>query len=74
MTRCLTDEQIDRLAASHGAAGAAHVGACDACRRRLEIARQNAMLLEDLAELDRSRERIRRLLDGGAAPSAAPSA
>ncbi|MFN0135622.1 MAG: hypothetical protein ACKVS9_05820 [Phycisphaerae bacterium] len=75
MTRCLSDEQIERLAGAAPVVGG-HIAKCESCRRRVEQARENARLLAEIAELDRSRAGIERLLerDTCGAPSTAPSA
>lgn len=59
---CLTDEQIDGLTAAPDGTIPEHVGRCDLCRARLAAARENFALLDDIRELDRTRQEIAPLL------------
>ena len=66
--RCLTDEQIERLAAKPDdpalAGSRVHAADCPACKLRLEQARADAGLVGDIRELRQCREHIKPLADG----------
>lgn len=60
--RCLTDEQIDQLLRDPNGGGAgrhlAHIHRCVSCRRRLDAARADVELIEQIRELQRSRSMV----------------
>ena len=64
--RCLSDRQFELLVAKpHDASRAkllAHASACDVCSKRLEQARSDAELVDEIRELRQSREGQSRVL------------
>ncbi|MBL8880144.1 MAG: hypothetical protein JNG88_13580 [Phycisphaerales bacterium] len=59
---CLTDEGIDALARGKDDTVPEQIAACSDCRARLAAARENLRLLDDIRELDRTRQEIAPLL------------
>ncbi len=66
--RCLTDEQIELLAARPDAGADTpsrrHVDACAACSHRLQEAEADARLVGDIREFRERRAQVRPLIDG----------
>jgi len=62
MNGCLSDQALDVLARDANARLPRHLRRCTICCERLAAARTNLTLLEQVQELDTSRERIQSLL------------
>lgn len=63
---CLSDELVECLAAGSSVTGErtwrTHISKCPDCRRRIEQAKADEVLIADLRELDRARREIKPLL------------
>ncbi len=65
--RCLTDQQLERLAAAPDDAAPApqqtHLRQCATCRQKLEQTRADAALIDDIRDLREHREKIKPLFE-----------
>lgn len=65
--RCLTDEQLERLAAgpddARHAAWQAHARQCAACRKKLDQTQVDAELVGDIRELREQRDKVKPMAD-----------
>jgi len=66
--RCLTDEQLERLAAAPNddttqVRFRAHAHGCAKCRKKLEQVQADAAMIGDVRELREHRDKVKSLLD-----------